>query len=163
MWWRKGYVDPFEEIDRIFGEIERGFSAFPVRGTEQPVYYGVSVRITPEGKPEVRTFGNVETVPQEFVHSEEEPFTDVIRDDAKNEVIVTVEMPGVEKKDIKLEATENEIEIKAERGDRKYFKRVELDVGIDPRLTRAKYKNGIFEVKAKVVKPAARGFKIKVE
>ncbi len=162
MWWRKEYVDLFEELDRIFEGIERSFPAFPVRGTEQPIYYGVSIS-TPEGKPEVRTFGNLETAPQEFIHSEEEPFTDVIRDDVKNEVIVTVEMPGVEKKDIKLEATENKIEIKAERGDRKYFKRVELDVEIDPRSTRAKYNNGILEAKAKVVKSATRDFKINVE
>ncbi len=163
MWWRRGFFDPFEEINRIFEELERSFSTLPVKSTEQPLYYGVSIRVTPEGQPEVRTFGNVEPTPQGLVPSEREPFTDVIKDEKNNEVIITIEMPGVEKEDIKIEATENEVVVNAERGERKYFKRVPLDIDIDPKSAKAKYNNGVLEIKTRIAKPKTKGFEIKVE
>jgi len=167
MWWRRRAFDPFEEINRIFEEIERHFER-SFRGLrfgefDQPLYYGVSIRVTPEGEPEIRTFGNIEATPHGIVASHREPFTDVIKDEKNNEVIITVEMPGVDKEDIKINATEREVEIRAEKGDRKYFKRVSLDVDVDPKSAKAKYNNGVLEIKLRIARPVQKGHEIKVE
>ncbi|RLI41135.1 Hsp20/alpha crystallin family protein, partial [Candidatus Bathyarchaeota archaeon] len=112
----------FEDIDRMFREMERmmeeEFRTFSSRlpkdyvkerklpdGTTirelGPFVYGYSVKIGPDGKPEIREFGNVK--PSRFgprIKEEREPLVDVVETDS--EVHVVAELPGVEKTDIKL-------------------------------------------------------------
>lgn len=143
----------FEEFDRLFGEFRNlDFEKLP----GETKYFGYSAYIGPDGIPHVKTFGNVGPLePKRPARLEtpepegtREPYADVMVDEKNREVIVTAEMPGIEKKDIKLNATEREIEISAETKDRKYYKRVPLETEIDPKKTDAKYNNGILEVKA---------------
>ncbi len=89
-----------------------------------------------------------------------EPYADIIETD--KDVKVTIEMPGVEKGDININATENSLEVSAEvkreekeekegyvRRERRYnkFYRVfTLPADVDPAKARASFKNGILEV-----------------
>ncbi len=94
-----------------------------------PIIYGYSVTVGADGKPIVREFGNVKPVlgarrgePQ--LTSEREPLADIVTTD--KEVKVIVEMPGISKEDIKVNAFENRVEIStSEKGERKYHKIVE--------------------------------------
>ncbi len=155
----------FENIDRMFDELFRA-GAYRIG---EPLYYGFSMRIGEEGKPEIKTWGNVDVggIPGIGLglHSGvREPFAEQIVDEKKNEIIITAEMPGVDKKDIKTNATENSLEIKAETKDKKYYKNIQLKAEIDPRSTKARYNNGILEIKAKLKKPRRQeGFDVKVE
>jgi HSP20 family protein len=90
------------------------------------------------------------------------PLTDIIEKD--NEIIVKVEMPGINKDDIEINATEDGIEIKGEtsekveKGDKKKgWQRIErrysgfqrfisLPDGADIEKIDASYKNGILEL-----------------
>jgi HSP20 family protein len=58
------------------------------------------------------------------------------------------ELPGVEEHDIEAEGTGTVLTISAERGDRKYSKRVELPAPVTGEL-KTTYKHGVFEVKLK--------------
>jgi len=110
-----------------------------------PFVYGYSVKIGPDGKPEIREFGNVKPSlrgPQ--VKEEREPLVDIVETDG--EVQVVAELPGVDKKDIKLTATEDELTISVENPERKYFKQVALPVKVRVREARTQYKNGVLEV-----------------
>ena len=89
------------------------------------------------------------------------PFCDVQETDS--EVIITAELPGVSKEDIQINATENEVEIKAEKEDRKYHRVIPLDTEVDPKSARAKYNNGVLEVKLKMKSKPSRGVSVKVE
>ncbi|MEA3254249.1 MAG: Hsp20/alpha crystallin family protein [Candidatus Altiarchaeota archaeon] len=93
-----------------------------------------------------------------------EPYTDMTETD--KEVIFTAELPGVKKEDIKINVTENRIEVsleteeeKEEEGEEKggyyYESRYQgfrssysTPTTINPEEVKASYKNGVLEVRA---------------
>ncbi len=156
----------FDDIDRIFEEMEKmmehEFEVFtskvpknfvrerklPNGSTARewgPFVYGYSVKIGPDGKPEVREFGNVKSTRDgPKVQSEREPLVDIVETDG--EVHVVVELPGVDKKDIKLTGSENSLTISVDTPERKYFKEVALPLKVIVRDAKTSYKNGVLEV-----------------
>jgi len=165
---RRGFLDDFfrefEEMDRLFERLFEEFRAGRMREISGPLYYGFSVHIGPEGIPRIAHFGNVKPeFTGELLSDQREPFCDVIVDDKRDELIVTLEMPGVEKKDIEIETTEDVIEVKAEGESRRYHKKVPLEHEIKPETAKASYNNGVLEIKAKLKAPAKRTKKVKVE
>jgi len=59
---------------------------------------------------------------------------------------VVVELPGVEKQDIKLYGTENSLTISVDTPQRKYYKEVQLPSMVDSKLAKSTYKNGVLEI-----------------
>jgi HSP20 family protein len=156
----------FEDIDRVFREMEKmmeeEFKTFTSRvpkdyvkerklpdGTTVhewgPFVYGYSMKIGPDGKPEIREFGNVK--PSRLgprVKEEREPLVDIIETDG--EVHVVAELPGVEKSDIKLHGTEDILTISVDNPQRKYYKEVTLPAKVNIKEAKTQYKNGVLEV-----------------
>jgi len=172
-WLRSMGVDPAEfrkmadEMQRNLGEALRSMGTDPSRSFVS----GFSVKVGPDGKPTFSSFGNkpqvkpnpagaAKGIPQ-LVADEREPLTDVI-EDAK-QVAITMELPGVEKKDINLHMTEGELEVSVDNEARKYHKRVRLPAKVEPKTTKATYTNGILDVTVQKVKSGASGVKIAVE
>jgi len=166
MYWDRWIRKIFEEIEEEFKRMERmldkEFSSMKVGETFGPYVYGFSITMGPEGKPVVRTFGNIPPVQE--VEGFRTPFVDVMVDEKTNEVKVIAEMPGVDKNDIDLRATEKRVDIRAERGDRKYKASVDLPIEVDVKSAKARYNNGVLEVTFKAkreVRPS--GTKINIE
>jgi HSP20 family protein len=156
----------FENVDRMFREMERmmeeEFKAFTSRIPKDyvkerklpdgstirewgPFVYGYSVKIGPDGKPEIREFGNVK--PSRFgpkVKEEREPLVDIVETDG--EVHVVAELPGVEKDDIKLHGTEDTLIISVDTPQRKYHKEIVLPAKVNVKEAKTQYKNGVLEV-----------------
>jgi len=130
-----------------------------------PFVYGYSVTLGPDRKPIVREFGNLKPSPIKpglDVKETREPLVDTMS--TNGEVKVVAEIPGVDKQDIKLHATENTLTISVDTAERKYYKELELPSEIDPQTARTTYKNGVLEVtleKIKEKKP--KGFSLKIE
>ncbi len=132
-----------------------------------PFVYGYSVTVGPDGKPEVKEFGNIKPRsrfgrPRIDVKERREPLADVMTTDG--EVHVVVELPGVEKKDIKLHGTESSLTISVDIPKRKYYKEVQLPTEVDPKKAKSSYKNGVLEVtlpKKKKKKPKGESIPIK--
>ncbi|MCW4001170.1 MAG: Hsp20/alpha crystallin family protein [Candidatus Bathyarchaeota archaeon] len=124
-----------------------------------PFVYGYSMKIGPDGKPEIQEFGNIKKglkgPPQ--VKEEREPLVDTMETAA--EVRVVAELPGVEKTDIKLHGTEDSLDISVDTPQYKYYKEVALPVKVKVKEARSTYKNGVLEV----VLPKAEGSKPKGE
>ena len=140
-----------------------------------PIVYGYSMTIGPDGKPHVREFGNVKSSgsrsaknigqyigakPQ--ISAEREPLSDLTTTD--KEVKVVLEMPGIKKEDIKINAYDEKVEIKtAENAQRKYHKVIDLPKQADIETAKSTYNNGILEVtfdKKKENKPKGKEIKI---
>jgi len=140
-----------------------------------PIVYGYSMTIGPDGKPHVREFGNIKASgsgsaknigqyigakPQ--ISAEREPLSDLTTTD--KEVKVVLEMPGIKKEDIKINAYDEKVEIKtAENAQRKYHKVIDLPKQADIETARSTYNNGILEVtfdKKKEQKPKSKEIKI---
>jgi len=110
-----------------------------------PFVYGYSMKIGPDGKPEIREFGNIKkSLKGPQVKEEREPLVDVVETDS--EIRVVVELPGVEKSDIKLHGTEDSLEISVDTPQYKYYKEVTLPVKVRVKEAKSSYKNGVLEV-----------------
>jgi HSP20 family protein len=142
-----------------------------------PIVYGYSMTVGPDGKPKVREFGNLKSLgrggggagfrieergsnPQ--ITAEREPLADVNTTD--KQVKVTLEMPGINKEEIKINAFEGAVEVIANNPQRKYHKTIELPHDADIENAKSSYQNGILEVtfnKKENTKP--KGKEIKIE
>jgi HSP20 family protein len=65
----------------------------------------------------------------------------------KNALVVTAEMPGITKQDVKVELEEGLITIHAEKGQKKYHTEVPINTELDADSANASYTNGILELK----------------
>lgn len=133
-----------------------------------PFVWGWSITMGPDRKPVVREFGNLKPSiwarpwePPFDLREEREPLVDVLEDE--REIRVIAELPGVEKEDIKLHATERALVISVDAKERKYYKELELPAEVDPSSAKSSYKNGVLEVELKKVKEKPRGVRIKIE
>jgi HSP20 family protein len=170
--WTKRRRSPFDK-DPFFGDIDRIFREMEERMEEEfrdftkkvpkdyvkerklpdgstvkefgPFVYGYSLKIGPDGKPEIREFGNIKkSLKGPEVKEEREPLVDVV--ETNSEIRVVVELPGVEKTDIKLHGTEESLEISVDTPQYKYYKEVTLPVKVRVKEAKSSYKNGVLEV-----------------
>ncbi|AKG90790.1 Molecular chaperone {small heat shock protein} [Geoglobus ahangari] len=151
-WFDEFFRFPFEEFDELFRRMMREFDEL-IRTAElsegRPIVRGFSIRIGPDGKPEIREFGTKPTIKEDI--DQRKPLVDVIETD--EEIQVIAEMPGVNKEDIELSASETKLEIKAEGENRKYYEVVDLPDEVDPDSAKARYNNGVLEVVLKKKHP----------
>ena len=144
-----------------------------------PIVYGYSMTIGPDGKPQVREFGNVRSLGEigrnvkkigqntgksSQISAEREPLVDVNTTDT--EIKVVVEMPGIRKEDIKINTNDSQLEIATSKdAQRKYHKNIELPEQAEIETARSVYNNGVLEVTFNVKKNEAKpkGKEIKID
>ena len=184
----KGKRDKDDDWSRVFDDMDGMFDAFPnfkkvqehidelmkksMDGNlsdmdKNPFVFGFSVKTGPDGMPKFQQFGNtgknipgkVDSSTPKFKHRE--PITDVNYSD--DFVSITLEIPGVSKKDIDVDATENKIVIKVNTEARQYFKEVDLKYSIISDSAKATYTNGILDLVFKKKDKTPKGTKIEVK
>jgi len=183
-WFRKrrrpffrAFDEIFREMERMFEDVFREFREYPESLIREkrlpdgrivreygPIVYGYSITIGPDGKPVIREFGNIKPAAKPGyvdIKSEREPLVDIIEE--ADSIKVVAEVPGVEKNDIQLYATEKTLTIKVDTPNRKYYKEVELPAEVDPKSAKSTYKNGVLEVSLKKISPKPKGEPIKIE
>ena len=162
----------FQRMERMMDELWSGGAAaaqsLPPTATEGettvygPYYYGYSMTVGPDGKPQVRQFGNFTPSGPGGLLTEgtpggvREPEVDALVDSKKGVLRMAAEMPGVTKEDVKVSATEDSVTISAERGEKKYHAEVRLPAEIEPDSTEASYNNGVLELTAKLRAPETK-------
>jgi HSP20 family protein len=117
-----------------------------------PYYYGYQITVGPDGKPKVREFGNVRPAARGLVEQSgiREPMVDTAINEKENTLIITAEMPGVTKQDIKVNVADGFVSIHAEQGEKKYHTDIPIKVQLDDASAKATYSNGILELKIKL-------------
>ena len=159
----KDFERMFEEMQRSISDMLRNMGNIE---PGKPYVHGFTFKMGPDGKPQVTEFGNKASNPlkgKPVFTDEREPITDVI-EEAKT-IAVTVEMPGIEKKDIDLRVTETEVEINVDTDQRKYHKLIKLPKPVKPQTTKATYKNGVLDVTVEKVTQSEpkKGVRINVD
>ena len=161
-----------DEFDRLFKKMSRSFidleDIFEDRNignleTSGPYYYGYTMTIGPDGKPTVREYGNVK--PDLLPTSEtREPLVDTLVDEKEGVIKLVAEMPGVEKKDIKVVVQDKTVQIDAEHDMKKYHVKVPIKPKFDENTAKASYTNGILELVFKLKEePKPKGKTVEVE
>jgi HSP20 family protein len=184
---REGHGFFFPDIERMIEEMERKMTE-SIKAMEDtvprdmvrsrrlpdgsmkreygPFVYGYSVKIGPDGKPIIKEFGNIkpgpgsEGGPPLNLQDSREPLVDVIEE--VDEVKVTAELPGVDKKDIHLLTTERTMKIDVNTPELKYHKELELPVEVEESSAKSTYRNGVLETVFRK-RSRRRGRQIKIE
>ena len=149
-----------DEFDRLFKRMSRSFVNLDDIFEEAkesgnlktygPFYYGYSMTVGPDGKPIVKEYGNVK--PGLLPSAEtREPLVDTLLDEKEKVVKLVAEMPGVEKKDVKVVVQDKTVHIDAEHGEKKYHTNVPIKYKVDKDSAKASYKNGILELQFNLV------------
>jgi HSP20 family protein len=137
----------------------------------RPIILGYSMIIGPDGKLYVKEFGNVKSLGRGIVTERTEsvqtregveientngnlsltptkkrdPLTDITS--TVNEIKVILEILGVNKEDIKINAFDGAVEVTADNNhQRKYHKTIELPKDADIETVKSTYNNGILEL-----------------
>lgn len=160
---RIGLDDLFEALEKMIedmqNDVERSFKEFEnLRNESKSLMYGFTMAIGPDGEPVIKTFGD-----KEIRTGFREPVYDQFVKTDTDELIVTVEMPGINKEDIELDVTENNFLISTPNTERKYRVRIDLKAPVDPDSAKASYKNGILSVTLRVKGKSNKGIKIRIE
>jgi len=143
-----------EEFDNLFKKMSSSFmnldDIFEVAKesgihSSGPFYYGYTMTIGPDGRPVVKEYGNVK--PGLLPTSEpREPFVDTLVDEKQKVLKLVAEMPGVEKKDVKVVVNDKTVSIDAAHGEKKYHVKVPIPHKVDKDSAKASYKNGVLEL-----------------
>jgi len=136
----------FNRMSRSFINLDDLFEGIKSAGTASgPFYYGCTMTVGPDGKPVVKEYGNVK--PELLPTSDtREPLVDTIVDEKEKLVKLVAEMPGVEKKDVKIVVDGKLVNIDAEHGEKKYHAKVPIKHKVDENSVKASYKSGILEI-----------------
>lgn len=157
---RRRYHELMDELERFINEMEKDLER-TLRAvidsdylTARPIVRGFSMRLGPEGQPIIRTFGD-RGVPRDGFR---EPVYDQVLDETRGELKIVAELPGVEKEDLHLNATESEFALEAARGERRYKTEIRLRVAVDPGSASAQYRNGVLELRFRLKEKANKDF-----
>ena len=164
----------FEQIDKEFSDAEdmlnRMFKTVTETGTAgsptQPYFYGYQITVGPEGKPHIREFGNVRPSQKGLIEQSaiRQPLVDTSINEKENTLVITAEMPGITKEDVKVTMEEGLVTIHAEKGNKKYHTELPVVNELDADSTKASYINGVLELKIQFKKPIkSKSKEIKVE
>ena len=140
-----------ELVDRVPEELvrERTLASGTKVKEWGPFVYGYSMTLGPDGKPQIREFGNIRPEtrmgrPSLEIKEKREPLADVIT--FSHKVQIVIELPVVEKKDIKLKGADDSLVVSVETSQRKYFKKILIPTRVDLKTAKSSYKNGVLEV-----------------
>ncbi len=161
---RIGMDDIFEAVEKMIEELQndaeqsfkewQDFDELEAR----PLIYGFTMSIGADGEPVVRTFGD-----KEIKTGCREPVYEQFVKSNTDELIVTAEMPGIERNDIELNVSDSKLVISTPNAERRYKAEVDLEAQVDPQSAKAFYKNGILTVTLRVKGKSNKGIKISVE
>jgi len=164
-----------ETFERIFDEVQNMFESEEFKDMLEDMFrngidpknqfmQGFAVDIGADGKPNLKKLGKHSRVAKknmvETKHAE--PVTDII--EGTHDVAVTVELPGISKKDIDLNVTDENLEIRVNHPDLQYRKTIPLPCTVKPKTTEATYNNGVLDVvvQRKQKKNEDTGFKVNI-
>jgi HSP20 family protein len=138
-------IKRFEEAMPADWNDEAGFDdAQPGNKRYGPFVYGFSYTAEPGKEPVFQEFGNIKPSRRGIEPSTgREPLVDVMDD--KDKYKIYVELPGVDKANIKLDVAEDSLEVST-KDEKKFYKMIYLDSSVNPDSSKASYNNGVLTV-----------------
>ena len=168
MWFDDQFENTFRRMSNQFfntGDIFENSSRDLVH-TYGPYYYGYQMTVGPNGKSQVREWGNARPTSASGLLDNDgarEPYVDETLNEKEKTLQLVTEMPGIEKSDIQVNVTEGIVSISAERDELKYRTKIPLKYKVDENSAKAKYTNGILSLTFALVKEKPKGKIVSVE
>jgi len=147
-----GLVDKLTELAEAGEKLSKSGEFSDAAGKLRGVY-GINVRtaLGDRGQEELKIepFGNVGTKTAERPPEEEvrEPIVDIHEEE--DHILVLAELPGVDKENVSLTLSENQIDLSAKRDKMTYRKEIELPAAFTEEAMEWDCKNGILQIHLK--------------
>jgi len=143
----------FDSIQNMADELFGNMLDDIPREPGKPLVMGFNIRMKGNGRPVIERFGNVKSEQgKPMVSKAREPLVDVI--ESNKDITITAELPGVEKKDLQFSLPDKEKAVIKVQGERNFYKELELPAEVKPNNAKAKFKNGILEVRLEKEHPS---------
>ena len=85
-------------------------------------------------------------------------------EDREKDIVFTIDMPGVSKKDINIEIEEHSIKVSAENGGkRKYNYSRKFKPAVDPETAKATFTNGVLDITVEKIESKPTGRKVAIK
>tara|TARA_R100001480_G_scaffold125676_1_gene123771 strand:+ start:41 stop:457 length:417 start_codon:yes stop_codon:yes gene_type:complete len=84
-------------------------------------------------------------------------------EDREKDIVFTIDMPGVEKKDIDITVLEHSILVKSESNGRKYNYARKFKPSVDENSATATFKNGVLDITIKKIEGKEIGKQVKIK
>ena len=84
-------------------------------------------------------------------------------EDREKDIVFTIDMPGVEKKDIDITVLEHSIIVKSESNGRKYNYARKFKPSVDENSASATFKNGVLDITIKKIASKEIGKQVKIK
>jgi HSP20 family protein len=136
----------------------------PTNDSKGPWIYGWSFSAGTDKEPTFHEFGNIPLESREQplqITDRPEPFIDI--QEEEKEVYVTVEIPGVEKKDIDLTVQNKTLTIDVNHEQRGFHKTIDLPTPVRENKSQASYNNGILHITLQKTKRKNSGNTIPIQ
>lgn len=158
---KKEMMFDFEKLEKIMDSLLKEMVQESVNESKQkPVVMGFTMRFDPQGKPVMEEFGDIAFREKEaWLLEAREPLVNV--NNSWEDIVLTVELPGVNREEIDLRLEPNKITVSVEREEVPYYKEITLMQEIFTENSKASFKNGVLEIVLKKKAPL-RGKKLKI-
>lgn len=151
----------FDKLEEIMDKLMQQMAPDLLESEKQAIF-GFSMRLGNDGKPIMEEFGNVSKQGKRVeIAKIREPLVDVQL--AQKNIFVTVELPGVEKEDVRLNIPDgNTLEIIV-AGTNSFYKKIVLPATVKKEHSQAKFKNGILEISLERQQPVKSESEIRID
>lgn len=145
---RKNLRDVLDELDHYFEELEKDVQDFVRKNVDgridlaNPFVSGFSMKMGPSEKPSIQFFGDSLMQNDGF----RQPLSEQVLDEKSGTLSVVLDLPGVEKENIEISATERSLIVQASTGTRRYRSEQTLKAEVDPDSGKAECKNGVLQI-----------------
>lgn len=114
-------------------------------GATNPFVFGFRMQVGPDGKPIMQRFGNVG--PDEDLEAGPtlEPLVDLFEEE--NEIVIVVEVPGVDRDQIKVKIKGTMLTIHVDNPEKPYHKEIALPVKVVKENAASSLRNGVLEIR----------------
>lgn len=141
--------DKQKEITKANQHVPTYFGSIKIDKTNDNRHFTQGYKITtnPNGKTKITIFGNQrpkKLKPNLQKTEEPKPLLDIIQ--TEKEVMVVIELPGVNKKDINIDVSNKKLLISAKKPNTLFSKKIDLPTKINKNESSAVYKNGVLTI-----------------
>jgi HSP20 family protein len=134
----------FDKIEELVEQMIHRLEQSEEFDPDQPFEMGFSIKVDPNGSTQF-----VEMTPHgagpQALDAQTEPFVEIQNADAA--FLVTIELPGVQKQHLKLNADPFELTVRTQHTSKNYYKKIRFKEAIRTDGINAEFNNGILEIR----------------
>jgi len=148
---RKQELEPYIDIEKIeeiiYNALKDAIDSGELSSTGKPLFFSISMKIEPDGKAMVESFGNMASLRKMSGANSEKSLKEIFAEviESEKEFVVTLELPFAREDDLNVRIFETKI-IVSGLSPECFYKQVVLEKPVAAEKAVRVFKNGILEI-----------------